>query len=413
MLIRRILILISALSVILFLWYAASKSQNLTHGFASHYTFSRLLLSERNIDNAYDTAYFNLKIRQYGFADIRDITNLPTSSLTLLPIAWMKPPEAKAAWTIISVISVFASVIILFYCFGISYKSNLGLLLICATFLFYPVYNNLYFGQSYIVMLLLFSAAIYGLRINNLLFVYVSISLLFLYKGYGMMPLLALLFTGRYKEFSTSVIITAALILITMPVLHFESWLLFYQRIFSMLGLNEDASNTAYQTLLSFFSRLFAYNELKNPFALLNFPQPLIYYTVQALGLAAIYLISKKLNKSGVIPLFTASIGLNVIFAPVAEEHCFVFFLPLIYLTGKYIYENYKSIKLEPVFFIIALFLLAAPLKFKALQFSSFPVYLLGYPRLYGGILIIITLLSVVSKIPSLPLSNKTADALV
>jgi len=390
MLIRRILILASVLSVGLFLGYSASKSQKLTNGFTSHYTLSRLLLTEGEIINVYDTAYFNQKIEEYGFNEIKDLPNIPTSAFSLLPVAWMEPAAAKVAWIIISVISLFFSIIILFSSFEISFKNNLGLLLICVTFLFYPLYYNSLLGQSYAVILLLFAIAIYGLKKNNMWLVSISISFVLLYRGYGLIPLLALLLSKKYKEFFATIFITVALILITLPVIHINSWEMFYLKIFSMFGLNEDASNTAYQTLISFLSHLLVYNELKNPYALMNIPQVFIYYSVQFLGLVTLYLFSRILPKKHTLVLFTISIGLNIIFAPIAEDYSNVLYLPSIYLAGKYIYENYIHLKIESILFFLAIALLALPINFRALQFSDFPVYLLAYPRLYGGILLII-----------------------
>jgi hypothetical protein len=99
---RIVLIAAAALSVLLFLGYTAVKSPHLTHGFASHYTFSRLLLSEGNIDNAYDTAYFHGKSREYGLGDIHDIPNL-NQRIYSSTVAWLEPVTVKIVWNIISV----------------------------------------------------------------------------------------------------------------------------------------------------------------------------------------------------------------------------------------------------------------------------------------------------------------------
>ncbi len=385
---RIVLIAAAALSVLLFLGYTAVKSPHLTHGFASHYTFSRLLLSEGNIDNAYDTMYFHDKSREYGLGDIHDIPNLPTSAFTLLPIAWMEPVTAKIVWNIISVLSLFASVIILCSAFKISIRSNLWPLLVCITFLFYPLYYNINLGQSYAVMLLLFSISIYGFKKENLWLISIPLAMLFLYKGYGVIPLVALLFSKRYKEFSTTVIVTGIVVLITLPIVHFTSWQMYYQNTISVLGLNADASNTAYQTLNSFLGHMMVFNEIKNPNALFNISPLLIYWVVQISGILVLFLFSKKYRETGVLTLFTISIALNVIFAPIAEDYNSVLYLPLIYLTVKYLLLQER--KSWITIFIISLILLAAPFDFRSLQPAGFPFYLFGYPRLYGAVLLII-----------------------
>lgn len=383
-----VLIAAALISVLLFLGYTAVKSPRLTHGFASHYTFSRILLSEGNIDNAYDTAYFHGKSSEYGLGDIHDIPNLPTSAFTLLSIAWLEPVTAKIVWNIISVLSLFASVIILCSAFKISVRCNLWALLVCITFLFYPLYYNIYLGQSYAVMLLLFSISIYGFKRENLWMISIPLAMLFLYKGYGVIPLLALLFSKRYKEFLTTVTITAIVILITLPVVHINSWQMYYQNTISVLGLSADASNTAYQTLNGFLGHLFVLNLTKNPHAVLNIPPHVIYWLVQLWGLLVLFLFSRKYKDKELFILFTVSIALNVIFAPIAEDYNTVLYLPLIYLAAKYLSQ--QESKKWILLFILSLILLAVPFDFRSLQPAEFPLYLLGYPRLFGAVLLVI-----------------------
>lgn len=385
---RAILFLLAFLSAILFLYYTAVKATVLTHGFASHYTFSKLLLTECNINNAYDTSYFHAKSKEFGLGDIHDIPNLPTSAFSLLPIAWLRPIQAKAIWSVFSALALFASLALFFRSFDISAKSNLRLLLLTVTFLFYPLYYNAYLGQSYAVMLLLFSISVYGFKRENLWLISIPLALLFLYKGYGVIPLIALLFSGRYKEFFTTVTITAIVILITLPIVHLQSWQMYYQNTISVLGLNADASNTAYQTLNGFLSHLFVLNLSKNPHAVLNIPPLVIYWIVQLLGLLVLFLFSRKYKDKELIILFTISIALNVVFAPIAEDYNTVLYLPLIYLTSKYLFLQVS--KPWILLIILSLILLAAPFDFRSLQPAEFPVYLLAYPRLYGAIMLLV-----------------------
>jgi hypothetical protein len=212
-------------------------------------------------------------------------------------------------------------------------------------------------------MLLLFSISIYGFKKENIWVISIPLAMLFLYKGYGVIPLLALLFSKRYKEFSTTVIVTGIVILITLPIVHIHSWQMYYQNTISVLGLNADASNTAYQTLNSFLGHIMVFNEIKNPNALFNISPLLIYWVIQISGILVLFLFSKKYRETGVLTLFTISIALNVIFAPIAEDYNTVLYLPLIYLTAKYLYQPER--KPWILLFIISLILLAAPFDFR------------------------------------------------
>jgi len=93
---RTLLVIFSIISVIVFFYYQFTRTQKVTHGFASYYTFSRLLAEEESFARAYDTAYFNTKIAEYGIENVRDLpNNTPASSLMFLPLAYFSRETAK------------------------------------------------------------------------------------------------------------------------------------------------------------------------------------------------------------------------------------------------------------------------------------------------------------------------------
>mgnify|MGYP003556417584 CR=1 FL=1 len=79
----------------LLVYYSWVKSHVVTHGFASYYTSSKMLASGSNIASSYDTSYFFAKMNEYGFGNVKDLANLPTGSLMVLPYTTFGPVKAK------------------------------------------------------------------------------------------------------------------------------------------------------------------------------------------------------------------------------------------------------------------------------------------------------------------------------
>src|SRR5512140_2395180 len=102
---RIVLMFLTLTSGIIFLLYAIRSSSHVTHGFAMYYTYSRMLLEGIPFEQAYSYDEFNSRLQSYGIEGIRDMpNNPPTTALALLPVAWLPPVDAKAAWTFLSVI---------------------------------------------------------------------------------------------------------------------------------------------------------------------------------------------------------------------------------------------------------------------------------------------------------------------
>ncbi len=401
---QKLLIILPVISIIIFFGYSAVNGPKMTHGFASYYTFSRILLEEKDIAKAYDTAYFNNKIKEYGIENIHDIVNIPTSAFLFVPVAWMEPPTAKITWTVLSVLFLFISVILLLKTFSLRYDTIPEVLIISIPFLFYPVYYNIALGQVYILILFLFTLSIYGLKRNNAWLVSIPLAVIILIKGYGIIPLIFLLFYKKWKEFIITVCIIIAVMLITLPLISFDTWNGYIYNVVGGIGFANTASFVSYQTINSLLRHLFIYDAIHNPYSVLNLNPGLINALLLSMAILFIsfFISKKKIEIQSYIFLYVISISLNVIFAPLAEEYHYILFLPLIFMLSKLFYENYKSaiggLKTESIFFALCLIGLAVPLGYKSLQNSQFPVYLLAYPKLCCGIIMILVSSIVLKK---------------
>ncbi|NOS84779.1 MAG: DUF2029 domain-containing protein [Ignavibacteria bacterium] len=369
--------------------YTWLKSPVLTHGFASYYTSARMLTDGSDMTEAYDTTYYFAKMHSYGFGGVKDLSNLPTGSFIMLPLAGLEPVTAKIVWNILGIIFLFTSILLLFRSFDIPLYSIKGLCLILLTLLFYPFYYNIAFGQAYALLLLLASISVYGFKKDNALLTAFPVALIIILKGYGFYPLAALLFMKRPKVFFFTIGLTISIFLLTLPLFGLSAWQMYYAKFYSVVAYGEHSSNVAYQTMGSLLGHFFSFNSTVNTNAILSVPKIYIYYFTQIAGLVTLFFLSRKFNRENYLIFFVMSFALNVIFSPAAEDYHSLFYLPLIFLIGSMLFNNFDFRSPQIYVFAIAVLLLMLPLPFRQLQDSGFPLYVLAYPRLYGAIIMI------------------------
>jgi Glycosyltransferase family 87 len=400
---RKILLFLIGTSILLLAGYTIIKSPRLTHGFVSYYNHSKILVNGGDLTAAYDSTYFFARINEYGLGNTKDLANLPTGSFIFLPLTPFEPVTAKILWSVLSLVFLVTSIFVLLVSFDISVKSELSLLLTLVTLLFYPLYHNIALGQVYTFLLLLASIAVYGFKKDKSLLIAIPLSLMLLLKGYGVYPMLALLLSGRFKAFFITVAIAAGVFFAALPLFGISAWQMYYREFLSIIAFGRDASNVAYQSLNSFFGHLLIYHPDKNPHAIFNLSQVYIYYFVQLIGLITVYTLSKKFTRENYLFLFAVSFAVNVLVSPSGEDYHSLLYLPLIFLAAKHYLEKPFEFNFTTTLLVISVLLLAAPIPFRSLQPSDFPVYLLAYPRLYGAILLIIA----AYFIPSAVISNE------
>jgi hypothetical protein len=348
-----------------------------------------MLTDGSDMAEAYDTTYYFAKMHSYGFGSVKDLANLPTGSFIMLPLAGLEPVTAKIIWNVLGIIFLFTSILLLFKAFNIPIYSIEGLLLILLTLLFYPFYYNIAFGQAYALLLLLASISVYGFKKDNALLTAFPVALIIILKGYGFYPLAGLLFMKRPKVFFLTIGLTISIFLLTLPLFGLSAWQMYYAKFYSVVAYGEHSSNVAYQTIGSLLGHLFSFNSTVNTNAILSIPKIYVYYFTQIAGLVVLFSLSRKFTSQNYLVFFVMSFTLNVLFSPAAEDYHSLFYLPLIFLIGSMLFNNFDFRSPQIYVFAIAVLLLMLPLPFRQLQDSAFPLYILAYPRLYGAIIMI------------------------
>ena len=187
----QILWLAAIILALYFICFFIQNASQPSHGFASYYTASKLLIEGEDVADFYDDDYFSSKVEDYvpGVYEIY-LVNLPTTALVFLPVANFDYKTAKTIWTIFNIL-------LLTVVFGlIINKLNLEGAWIPLAFLlllaFQPLYANIAFGQVYIFIFFFLVLAWFAYETGNELLLGISIGLVFILKTAGIFLLILL-----------------------------------------------------------------------------------------------------------------------------------------------------------------------------------------------------------------------------
>jgi len=367
----------------------------ITHGFTSYYTFSSLMADGDDLSKAYDDDYFNTKIKERGIK-VSDIlaSNIPTNSFALAPFVWLEPKTARIVWSLFSIVLFFYTLYLLFIVYGISLKNSSGLAILIIVLLWRPLYENIALGQLYCLLLFLFSLTLWGLHKNKKLYSSLALSLIFLLKGYGVVNFIWLAVKRNWKVLAFTLAFILTGILLSMFVIGSGVWETYLIDASAKLGKLPSMGHNAYQTVNSLFMHLFVYDEkwLQHPLIIL--PNNIVFIFSLLVNLSIIlYITSGKIqNSKQMLISFSAAIAAGVVTAPVAEEYHYLLFIPLLIGLSDYFYNKYLETKrfgLQEILFLTAVLIMILPINYKALQDSVFPIYLLAYPKLYAGLILL------------------------
>jgi len=223
-----------------------------------------------------------------------------------------------------------------------------------------------------------------------------------------MLLYLWLLVTKRYKIFFYSVLLLIILFVLTLSFIHISSWESFYKLLVTTLGRSNYDSNVTYQSINGFIRHLFTYHKELNPNTLISLSNGFAFIITLIINLAIIVILLFTSNEhfnNNYLSLFSYSalIAASVVTAPIAEEYHYVLMLPLAAGLTKMFFSKKNSLNdiskndsqenehsiIKRFLFVISILLIAIPFRYKTLQLSSFPVYLLAYPKLYGGLIML------------------------
>ena len=355
-----------------------------SHGFVSHYTASRLVMEGVDGAQLYDDLWFREQVERFE-PTVTDFygANMPTTSLLLVPLAWMDYRPARAIWVAASFIGLAAAAVVIVLqlkLHGAWTPVFLGL-----TFWFQPVNENLTHGQMYVLVLVLLVVAWIGYRRWRPGTFGAAVGVLFMAKTAALMMWPLLLVERRWRALAWGGGVIFAGVLVSTVVLGAGGWTAYLDAARRLPG-SAHLSVTAYQTQLSFFRHLLVYDAESNPNPLADLP--LLGYGLPIVGLGVLLAISSwyAYRRGASDSVFAAFVLLGLIVSPVSlDYHYVIALLPIGILLSQF----RGQLRSWPGFILITgTLLIAADLPYQSARLTPGAWAFFAYPKLYGALLL-------------------------
>ncbi|MBS1552161.1 MAG: DUF2029 domain-containing protein [Bacteroidetes bacterium] len=395
---HSILFLILLALFFVFVFFPSLKKINTD--FPNYYVSANMLLDGADLKSAYDNVEFNKQVLLYGIENqiVSFVPYPPVNSLLMLPVARLEPLTAKLIWNILNLIFFLLSA------FFISKISGLNLFLTGILFFLsgYAFVNNFFFGQAYLLVLLLFSASLYFLFRENDVLAAFMFSLSVLLKFYTIFFIILFLCRKKYKLVITTVIFIIILNLFVFTITGWDINIYYYTAI--MPRISDGWVGTVYapefQSVISLLHTLF-YRELSlNPYPLTESPE--LYFIFKYLFYFGIILTSvlsvmnsgagKDVNSFKMqIPLFSF---VCMLLLPVNASYQYVILITAIAILSHHYISEKKYILTAVILSLF--FIMNSPLTVYIINMTKNKHYFyLGYIKLYILLIFWVTGLSV------------------
>jgi hypothetical protein len=317
----------------------------------------------------------------------------PFSTLAMWPIAGLPPLAAKHAWLIFNLVLLFPIVWLMRSVTGLSLL-QLG----CLVGLCFPLHRNLLYGQYYVVLLGILTAALWAVqRQRN----YLAGSLLALGVAVKIFPVILALHFVKKKNWAALIACLFIGILCALASISAFGWSLHRTYLLQVLpgtlrGEALDPYNLSSSSLSSLLHRLFIFEPQLNAHPALHAPWlfPILHPVLQlALLLPALMWIDDRDSSATRTALeWSALLLATLTFTPLpASYHFTVLILPVAIICGHLIQERRSAL----LFIVIALYLAVGNPLWNTAPVDGWTA-LLHVKRLYALILLTTVALSLI-----------------
>jgi len=390
-------------AVLLAGWSVWPATRELSYGYASYYTAARLVREGADTERFYDRQWFLDRTIEFGFVETPDIffVNPPPTALLLLPLSGLSPGDADVVWTLANVLLLALAVGIILDTLRVAgleidrrgplFWAFIGL--ICV---YNPLWENFFFGQVYVLLLVLVSLAMRAYVLGQRRRLGIWLGLLFAAKSAGTLLWGLLVLGRRYRSLAWGGGTLVAVFIAASPLLGFAIWWEYLQRIPNLFD-QPWSGVTAYQTTTSFIHHNLHVEPRSNAAPLVDAPAivaPLATALNLALfGLAVLagWVLQRDMDRRRLrLARFGLLSALMVPLQPLGEEHHYMLALPAV-LTALCLSLAEPAGERRSLMLLLAALgtlLIAAPLHHTHPSLSPGLRALVAYPKLYGGLLI-------------------------
>ena len=395
---------LAAIGIVLFAgWSVRPATGELSYGYATYYTAARLVRDGGGTDRLYDRDWFWDRTIEQGFFETPDIfhINPPPTALLLLPFSGLSPADADLVWTLFTVGLLILAVAIILDTLGkaglpVARGSPVFWGFVALTAVYNPVWENIFFGQAYVLLLVALALAMRAYALDQRRRLGFWLGTMFAAKSAGAVLWGLLLLGRRFRSLAWGVGTIIAVVVLAAPLLGFTMWWEYIRRTPELF--NQPWSGvTAYQTTTSFIHHNLHVEPQSNTAPLADLPAivaPLATgVNVLLFGLAALagWILHRELDGKRLrLVRFGLLSALMVPLQPLGEEYHYVLVLPTVLsaLTLALAAEPGLRRELMLLLAVLGALLIAAPLHHTHPSLSPGIRALLAYPKLYGGLLI-------------------------
>ena len=392
------------LGALLFFWHTVlPATRTHTYAFSAYYSAARLTLQGRAGISFCDEWFFEQQ-RAFGFGNRADFfcPNPPTTALIMLPVAWLPPRVALAAWVACTLVLVAVIIAVgwrivaaqpelLAWTNCRERKEHAGhdlsaraggwrfvaLAAVVAPF-YRPLHADLLASQVYSLIALL-----YGYLTRRDWLCGAALAGLALAKLSGWPLWLLMIAARRWRALAWTLGVGLAGLLLSLPLLGLDFWRLYLFHQIPAIPAEPSSAVPANQTLSSLLRQCFAYDQHWAPRPLLDAPwlADALWWAL-ALVLLAATLLAAVCRPITAIPM--AIMCLVVPLQPAGEEYHYTLLLLILLL----LLATWRG-PLALAALLGTALLFALPSYFvNTAVFGGWPQALLAYPRMYAALLL-------------------------
>ena len=401
---RWVAVGLAAIGIVAFAgWSVLPATRELSYGYASYYTAARLVRDGADTDRFYENRWFLDHSIEMGFVDTPDIffINPPPTALLLLPFSDLSPERADVVWTLLNILMLVVAVAIIFDTLSfagmkIERGSALFWAFVALVTVYNPIWENIFFGQVYVLLLLFLTLAMRAYVLDQRRRLGLWLGLMFAAKTAGGLLWGMLLLDRRFRSLAWGVGTILVVMIAASPLLGFSMW---WEYVDRLPGLFDQpwSGVTAYQTTTSFVHHNLHVEPRSNASPIADLPAivaPLsTALNVTIFGLAALagWAMQREMDDRRLrLARFGLMSALMVPLQPLGEEHHYVLALPAV-LTALCLGLAEPAGPRKGMMLLLATIgalLIAVPLHHTHPSLGPGFRALFAYPKLYGGLLI-------------------------
>lgn len=323
------------------------------HDFANYYFGSKFLVDGNFNSTIYFPYEFNNSIANLGFKNIfaSYAPNTPFLAVFFFPFTFTSVLKAKIIFNCISIILLLVSINRLFN----YYKIDFRYLIFIPILFFFPIKNNLLFGQVYFFILFLLSEALIAYEKEQFKKMSVFLSLAILLKVFPVLLFLIFIFKTQFRPFIYLIISCLLLFIISLFFTGVDIWVFYIQNVLSKASNGEIANSfvTNYQSIFMFLKEFLVFDATENSNAIFNNPTlflNLVLVFKLVLITIGFYITRKTANT---LFVFSYCFFIIILISPYGSTYGLILLLFPFISVLKHSYSNIKKVFFSILFFLI------------------------------------------------------------